>query len=229
MKTKNRAKLIFDITPFTMLDYPEHMACIVWFAGCNMRCSYCYNPHIVLGSGNIGVDELFDFLRKRTGRLEGVVLSGGECTLYPEISEFCYDIKEFGFKVKIDTNGSNPKVLNSLLKDALIDFVSLDFKAPKTLFKSVTFSNFYDAFVCSLQILQSNSVPFEVRTTVHTDLLNEQAINEMADVLLENGYEGIYYLQNYLHTEQTLGNLSANPKKIDKILLVDKIKIEFRN
>ncbi|MDR2080896.1 MAG: anaerobic ribonucleoside-triphosphate reductase activating protein [Campylobacteraceae bacterium] len=223
------AKPVFDITPFTMLDFPDHLACIVWFAGCNMRCSYCYNPHIVLGKGNIGVDELLDFLRKKVGRLEGVVLSGGECTLYPKLTELCYKIKELGFKIKIDTNGSSPQVLDSLLKKSLIDFVSLDFKAAKSLFKNITHSNFYDSFIHSLQILCLNSVPFEVRTTVHADLLNEKAINEMADILLENGYKGIYYLQNYLHDENSLGNLNANPKKLDKTLLTDKIRIKFRN
>jgi pyruvate formate lyase activating enzyme len=212
-----------------MLDYPDHLACIVWFAGCNMRCAYCYNPHIVLGEGDIGADELLDFLRKRVNHLEGVVLSGGEVTLYPKLPELCRDIKELGFKIKLDTNGSNPQVLNLLLKNSLVDFVSLDFKAAKTLFKAVTHSNFYDSFIHSLQLLQSSNIPFEVRTTVHTDLLNEEAINEMAGVLVENGYSGIYYLQNYLHAEQTLGDLNANPKKLNKTVLTDKIKIEFRN
>jgi pyruvate formate lyase activating enzyme len=225
----NDAKPIFDITPFTMLDFPEHLACIVWFAGCNMRCVYCYNPHIVLNKGRIGADELLNFLRKRIGRLEGVVLSGGECTLYPELPELCREIKELGFKVKIDTNGSNSKMLKTLIEAGLMDFAALDFKAPKTLFKSVTLSNFYDAFIASLQILRSCGIPFEVRTTFHTDLLNEQTINEMADVLLKNGYSGVYYLQNYLHAEQTLGSLSANPRTINKALLTDKIQIGFRN
>jgi pyruvate formate lyase activating enzyme len=163
------------------------------------------------------------------GRLEGVVLSGGECTLYPELPKLCREIKGLGFKIKLDTNGSNPNMLKTLIEAGLADFVALDFKAPKSLFKSITSSNFYNAFIDSLQILQSNTTPFEVRTTVHTNLLNEQTINEMADILLENGYEGIYYLQNYLHAEQTLGNINKTLKKIDKTLLSDKAKIEFRN
>jgi pyruvate formate lyase activating enzyme len=182
-----------------------------------------------LGEGDIGADELLGFLRKRANHLEGVVLSGGEVTLYPELPKLCRDIKELGFKIKLDTNGSNPQVLSLLLKNSLVDFVSLDFKAAKTLFKAVTLSNFYDSFISSLQILQGGNIPFEVRTTVHADLLNEEAINEMAGILVENGYSGVYYLQNYLHAEQTLGDLNANPKKLDKTILTDKIKIEFRN
>ncbi|MDR1614325.1 MAG: anaerobic ribonucleoside-triphosphate reductase activating protein, partial [Campylobacteraceae bacterium] len=92
-----------------------------------------------------------------------------------------------------------------------------------------TLSNFYDAFIESLQILQTNIVPFEVRTTVHADFLNEEAINEMAGVLIGEGYKGTYYLQNYLPAEQTLGNLSVSLRKINKEILTDKIKIEFRN
>jgi pyruvate formate lyase activating enzyme len=226
---KEVAKSIFDITPFTMLDYPNHLACIVWFAGCNMRCSYCYNPHIVLGKGKKSEEELLEFLQKRAKHLEGVVLSGGECTLYKKLVDLCIKIKGLGFKIKLDTNGSNPNVLKQLIKQNLIDFVSLDFKAPKTLFKSITFSNFYDALIDSLQILQSNDISFEVRTTVHIDILNEHAINEISDILLENGYSGIYYLQKYLHVEQTLGKMQNPIKIFDKNLLSDKIKIEFRN
>jgi pyruvate formate lyase activating enzyme len=223
------AKPIFDITPFTMLDYPNHLACIVWFAGCNMRCSYCYNPHIVLGKGKKSEKELLEFLRKRVGYLEGVVLSGGECTLYKKLDDLCVKIKELGFKIKLDTNGSNPNVLQRLIEQNLIDFVSLDFKAPKTLFKNITFSNFYDTVIGSLRILQSSGILFEVRTTVHVDILNEEAINEISDVLLENGYGGIYYLQRYLHVEQTLGKTRSPARILDKNLLSNKIKIEFRN
>jgi pyruvate formate lyase activating enzyme len=212
-----------------MLDYPEHLACIVWFAGCNMRCPYCYNPHIVLERGKKSEQELFEFLQKRTGRLEGVVLSGGECTLYKKLIPLCAKIKTLGFKIKLDTNGSNPNVLKRLIEEDLINFVSLDFKAPKTLFKSVTLSVFYDALINSLQILQSSGMSFEVRTTVHTDMLNENAINEIIDILFQNNYNGIYYIQDYLHVKPTLGETQPPTKVLDKSLLSNKIKIAFRN
>ena len=79
------SKLIHSITPFTLLDFPNKTACIVWFAGCNMKCSYCYNPEVVFGKAKLSVEDLMVFLHKRIGLIDGIVLSGGECTLYKEI------------------------------------------------------------------------------------------------------------------------------------------------
>jgi len=123
-------KSAYDITKFTTLDYKDHLACIIWFVKCNMRCSYCYNSRIVEGEGILSNQEVFKFLKNRVGKLDGVVLSGGECTLNPDLLEICKEIKELGFKVKIDTNGLNPKLLSELISFGLIDFIALDYKAP---------------------------------------------------------------------------------------------------
>ncbi len=216
------------ITPFTTLDYPDHLACIVWFSGCNMRCAYCYNPQIVLENGNISIDELLTFLKKRQGLLDGVVLSGGECTCFKDLISLCQKIKNLGYKIKLDTNGSNPKVLKTLLEENLIDFVALDFKAPKEKFTTLACCDFFDNFNICLETLVDGDINFEVRTTVHSDFLNESNINAMIDTLYEAGYKGTYYLQNYLHVE-TLGNVKEQTKTINPKLLNDKIKIELRN
>ena len=227
---KNAAnRPIYDITPFTTLDFPNHLSCIVWLCGCNMRCAYCYNSDIVLQNGNKTIDELLEFLQKRAGLLDGVVLSGGECTIFRDITIICKKIKELGFKVKVDTNGSNPEVLDSLIKQNLIDYVALDFKAPKRVFKEITNSLFYEKTITSLILLIKSGLNFEVRTTIHSDLLDEKAINEIIDILYLNNYKGIYYLQNYLHLEKNLGNLIEQTKPFDKNLLNNKIPIEFRN
>lgn len=220
---------IYDITLFTTLDFPNHLACIVWLSGCNMRCAYCYNPDIVLQNGKKPISELLDFLKKRVGLLEGVVLSGGECTFYKDIANLCKEIKNLGFKIKIDTNGSNPSVLKSLLEQKLIDYVALDFKAPKRVFKEITESIFYDKLITSLDLLLNSNVSFEVRTTVHLSLLDEIAINEIVDILYNKGYKGTYYIQNYLHTEKSLGDLKEQTRVFDKSLINNKIPIEFRN
>jgi pyruvate formate lyase activating enzyme len=169
------------------------------------------------------------FLHTRIGHLEGVVLSGGECTLYPDLPDLCRKIKEFGFKVKIDTNGTCPDRLKTLIEMALIDFVSLDFKSPPLFFKMVTHSDMYDKVLQSLRLLIRSDINFEVRTTIHTALLDENAVNDMIDILLNEGYNGVYYLQNYFDTENSLGNMQNNPRRLNKELLTDKIKIEFRN
>lgn len=220
-------KPINQITSFTTLDYPEHLACIVWFSGCNMRCKYCYNPDIVLENGNITIDELLLFLEKRKFRLDGVVLSGGECSMYSGLKTLCEDIKSLGFDIKMDTNGSNPKVLNSLIKNRLIDFVSLDFKAIKEKYFQVTLSKLYDDFIKSLDILIQNDFNFEVRSTLHSDLHNVNDINKMIELLHAKGYKGVYYLQNYLHVK-TLGNMQpSKPLHVED--LSDILQIELRN
>lgn len=206
----NAVKQIYSITPFTLIDFPDKTACIIWFTGCNMRCNYCYNPDIVTGKGKLSYDDVFDFLRKRVNLLDGVVLSGGECTLHKSIVEFIRQIKALGMLVKIDTNGSNPDMLKLLLSEHLIDFVSIDFKAPKNKFEEITKVNFFAEFKVSLALLKQFSIPFEVRTTVHSDLLSPSDIKTMSEELHSEGYHGKYFLQEFVNDVTTLGNLE-NP------------------
>jgi pyruvate formate lyase activating enzyme len=93
-------KPVYSITPFTLLDYPHKTACILWFAGCNMKCVYCYNPDIVFGKGKISISEVLNFLNRRKSLLDGVVLSGGECTSHKNIRQLLQEIKKLGFLVK---------------------------------------------------------------------------------------------------------------------------------
>lgn len=194
-----------------------------------MRCPYCYNPNIVLGKGNLCELDLYDFLRLRQGKLDGVVLSGGECTLYPHLHTMCDTLKSMGFEVKIDTNGTRPDIIRSLVEKALVDYVALDFKAPKERFKSVTDSKLYQPFYESLEYLVSADVSFEVRTTVHPDLLQVEHLNTMIKELHALGYEGTYYLQHYLHVEETLGNIQPPAKPFPLASLEHLIPIHLRN
>ena len=194
-----------------------------------MRCSYCYNSKIVEGEGILSNEEVFNFLKSRIGKLDGVVLSGGECTLNPDIIELCEEIKELGFKIKIDTNGLNPDVLRDLVDFSLVDFIALDYKAPAEKFKKITKNAHIEKFYKTLDMLIDKKFPFEVRTTVHTDLLDENDINSIIHDLNNRKYEGTYYLQNYLHVEDTLDKLSESPKSINKSLINNIIPISFRN
>lgn len=110
----NDKKLIHSITPFTLLDYPDRTACILWFAGCNMKCSYCYNPEVIFGKGKYSLSEITSFLNQRMQLLDGVVLSGGECLLYPDVIDIMRELKQLGFLIKVDTNGSMPSDCNKL-------------------------------------------------------------------------------------------------------------------
>ena len=171
--------LLYDITKFTAIDYPNHLATIFWFAGCNMRCDYCYNKSIVFGKGKISQKEAIDFLKTRINLLEGVVLSGGECTLNPNIFKLCQEIKSLGFKIKIDTNGTNPKMIKKMIKNSLIDFISLDYKAPNEKFYQITKNRNFEDFEKTLKYLIKKDFSFEVRTTIHSKLLNVEDINKI--------------------------------------------------
>ncbi len=225
--------MLYDITKFTQLDYPDKLACILWFAGCNFRCGYCYNPDIVFGEPHILEDEFFSFLKTRIGKLDAVVLSGGEPTLNKNIYDLCSKIKDLDFLIKLDTNGSNPKVISKLIESDLINMIALDFKAPQNKFAKITGVENWEEFSKSLDIINNSNISFEIRTTVHSEILIERDIFKIIDDLYSRKYKGIYYLQNFLKDKKTLSN-TANQKRVLDINIIakyakNKVEIEFRN
>jgi len=208
-------KTLYDITPFTLLDFPDTPAAIFWFAGCNLRCVYCYNPDIVFGTARIDEEEALAFLRRRQGLLEGVVLSGGECTTYPHLLSFCRSIKALGYTIKLDTNGMRPDVIKVLIDNKLIDYIALDYKAPEAKMGEICGGGSEKRFWESFKILRQSSIDFEVRTTFHPELLSEQEIIIMAKILKRRGYEREYYVQIFQGSTKTIGNLSLSNHPID--------------
>lgn len=195
---------IYNITPFTLLDYPEKVACIIWFAGCNMRCLYCYNPEIILGKGTISVLEVIQFLESRKHLLQAVVFSGGECTSHPEVLSLARAAKAMGYLIKIDTNGTHPTRMKQLIDENLIDYIALDFKGLDKRFKFITQSNTFAAFEQTLALLQNQKVLYEVRTTYHSDLLSTIDLKNMVQFLTDSGYIGNYYIQSFLTSATSL-------------------------
>jgi pyruvate formate lyase activating enzyme len=221
---------IYSIQKFSTLDFPGRLCAILWFSGCNMRCPYCYNKDVVFGSKQIEEDEVIKFLKTRVGLLDGVSFTGGEATLYKNLIPFSEKIKDLGFEIKLDTNGINFDVVKELVDKNLVDFVALDFKAPKEKFESITKSKHYDKFEKTLGYLIDSNVDFEVRTTVHTDLLDENDIDEIIKILHQKGYKNTYYLQNYFETDkETLGNIGPQKRKLNTSKIIDLIPAEFRN
>ncbi|TDD94459.1 anaerobic ribonucleoside-triphosphate reductase activating protein [Flavobacterium cellulosilyticum] len=206
---------IYSITPFTLLDYPHNSACILWFAGCNMRCLYCYNPEIVLGKGRVSNEETIRFLQSRQGLLDAVVFSGGECVLHKNIIPLIEKVKEMGLKVKIDTNGSSPDILKQLLDKNQIDYIALDYKAPQSKFQNITQSDLYDSFEKSLELILEYQIDFEVRTTYHSDLITEEDLIEMVAFLESKNYVGKYYIQFFKNNVNTISKLERSINKID--------------
>ncbi|MCX6296011.1 MAG: anaerobic ribonucleoside-triphosphate reductase activating protein [Bacteroidetes bacterium] len=211
------AKPIYSITPFTLLDYPDKTACIIWFAGCNMKCVYCYNPEIVRGEGKLTIDEALKFLKSRINLIDAVVLSGGESTQFDDLENFAVKIKQLGMLVKIDTNGSNPAVIKSFIDRGLVDYVALDFKALADDYFSITQSKLFTRFINTLELLISSAVTFEIRTTVHSELISNSKLTEMIDLVYEKGYRGNYYIQNFVNDCKTIGMLENSYLKVPPI------------
>lgn len=206
---------IYSLTSFTLLDYPHKSACILWFAGCNMRCLYCYNPEIVLGKGSLSFEEILKFLHTRKNLLDAVVFSGGECLLHKNIISFITEVKKMGFLVKIDTNGSSPDIVQKLLNKGLLDYIALDYKGPKSKFKAITKSNLYDTFEKTFDLILQAKIPFEVRTTYHSELLLEEDLKEMIRFLESKNYSGNYYIQYFKNDVETLSKLERSNNRID--------------
>ncbi|OIN87767.1 MAG: anaerobic ribonucleoside-triphosphate reductase activating protein [Alphaproteobacteria bacterium CG1_02_46_17] len=226
---------VYALTPFTMLDYPQKTACIIWFTKCNMRCAYCHNPDIVDGQGKMGEDDILGFLIRRQGLLDGVVISGGEATFYKKLPFLLRQIKKMGFSIKLDSNGTYPEVIKELFENQLIDYLALDYKASPCKFQKVTGvgRRMWDKFQETLDYLCANQQDkFEVRTTIHTELLKETDINSIIADLETKNYKGVYYLQNYQHKEDgTLGDMIEQVKIFnpDLIQAVSGFEIEYRN
>ncbi len=195
-----------------------------------MRCTYCYNPDIVLGKGRMSIAKALEFLRSRSGLLQGVVLSGGECTLHPTIFPLLEAAKEYGFDVKIDTNGSRPQVLEALIAQRLVDYIALDFKGLERRYHAITKSGLFAGFAESLALLNRSDVPFEVRTTVHSELITHDDLQEMVGFLQQHAYKGTYYIQHYVNGVPVLGSLGRSLKRDDlSTLSVDAIAVVERN
>jgi len=193
-----------------------------------MRCDYCYNKDIVFAKeGSHTFIDVLEFLKTRVGLLEAVVLSGGEATMH-DLEEFCFAIKELGFKIKLDTNGTDFTQVKKLIELNLLDFVALDYKAPKEKFSQITHSNKYEEFSKTLDFLIESKMNFEARTTLHSDLLNTEDINSIIIDLKQRGYKNDYFIQMFQDTEINIANLKAPKSTFDKSQLLDELNIIWR-
>lgn len=172
---------IGGLQKISLIDYPGTPAAIIFTQGCNMVCPYCHNTQLVypkLFEDVISEEEVLTFLKNRQGLLKGVVITGGEPTIQPDLDNFIKKIKSLNFLVKLDTNGTNPAILKNLIKNNLIDFIAMDIKAP---FKK------YDKFFGgeaslieeSVKIIKESNIAHLFRTTFDRDILNNEDITEI--------------------------------------------------
>ena len=186
---------IFGLQKTTFVDYPGRVAATLFTGGCNFRCPYCQNKDLVLTPNNIEPythDEIFEFLNKRVGILEGVVITGGEPTLHNDLPDFIKEVRSLGYLIKLDTNGSNPDMLINLCNDKLIDYVAMDIKQCPDKYHEVACMN-----------------NFEFRTTVPAELFSENDFREIGKWIAGARK---YFLQPYRESEGVINPIFTTPK-----------------
>ncbi|PKM49646.1 MAG: anaerobic ribonucleoside-triphosphate reductase activating protein [Firmicutes bacterium HGW-Firmicutes-7] len=182
----------------SLLDYPEHIAVTIFTGGCNMRCPFCHNRDLVLNSPSdlISTDQLFDYLITRKLTHEAVCITGGEPTLQEDLLDFMKEINQIGYKVKLDTNGLKPKILERALEQNLLDYVAMDIKNTKIKYANtagITTQQLYNIEE-SVHLLMEDTVPYEFRTTTMKEL---HCLEDF--ILIGNWLKGSkkYILQQY--------------------------------
>ena len=173
---------IAGLQKMTLLDYPGKVACTVFLSGCNYRCPFCHNSGLLENAPEAVTPEgLLEFLKKRRGMLDGVCITGGEPTLQKELPELLEAIKALGYPVKLDTNGSNPAMLEDLLNRGLVDYVAMDVKnCPERYGETVGIPNFsLEKTEQSLRLLLSGHTDYELRTTCVEEFHGEEEVRAM--------------------------------------------------
>jgi len=188
---------IGGLQKISLIDYPKELSAIIFTIGCNFRCPYCHNPDLVIGSANIiSADMIFDFLKSRIGKLSAVSITGGEPTLHSDLPIFIKETKNMGYKVKLDTNGTNPDMLEQVINDKIIDYVAMDVKAPlHNKYNTVAGVGVNVAnIVESINIIKEASINYEFRTTTVKSQLTKDDIFSIAELI--KGAR-LYYLQRF--------------------------------
>ncbi len=209
---------------FSMVDYDTLIACTVFTGGCNFRCPFCHNASLVVGNvteGQIDESEVVDYLQKRKGLVDAVCITGGEPTLHKDLKDFIRKVKGFGYKIKLDTNGTNPDMLQSLLDEGLLDYVAMDIKNSKQKYPLTIGANSIDFALIekSIEMLKSSSIAYEFRTTLIGELHSEDDIIDIANLI--KGAKK-YFMQKYKDCD---GCISHGYHEISKDVVENYAKI----
>ncbi len=179
--------IIGGFQKFSLLDYPNEISAIIFTQGCNFRCPYCHNPQLVDPHRYTEITseaEVLDLLRSRKGKLTAVTITGGEPCLQPDIIDFISKLKDLGFLVKLDTNGSFPSVVAELAKRKLVDYWAMDIKSPLPLYGILTRTIVNpEDILLSMETIRASGVPFEFRTTLFEELLTWNDVLAIRSIL----------------------------------------------
>ncbi|AOY76205.1 anaerobic ribonucleoside-triphosphate reductase activating protein [Clostridium formicaceticum] len=214
---------ILGMEKSSFIDYPNKVSTVCFTAGCNFRCGYCHNSHMVKEEGKeINQEEIFAFLRKRKKFIDAVCISGGEPTLQKGLYDFIFKIKQEGFFIKLDTNGTNPDMLELLLKNTLLDYIAMDIKAPFDRYEFVAGKKVeIEMIKRSVDIIKNSNVDYEFRTTVCKELHSKEDILEIAAYLKGSR---AYVIQNFRDGETVLiGKKQLHPQETE---ILEEVKKE---
>ncbi len=181
----------------SLIDYPGKISCVLFLSGCNFTCPYCHNPDLVRNTSPVLLEEteVYRFLESRRTFLDGVVVSGGEPTLYPGLKSLLKKIKEIGYPLKLDTNGSNPSVIKNLIDEGLVDYIAMDIKTDPALYF------FFAKYGCepadilsSIKIIMDSGIDYEFRTTCVKPFISRPVIEKISSII--KGAK-LYVLQHF--------------------------------
>ena len=180
--------LIAGLQKTSLIDYPGKVSCVLFLVGCNFECPYCHNPELVnqqlCHDPYLSEKAVCEFLRKRRSLLDGVVISGGEPTLQNDLILLCEKIKRIGFPLKLDTNGSRPKIIKRLIEEGLIDYIAMDIKTDPFRYSPVITKRCDPGrILSSIQLIMESNVSYEFRTTCVRPIVNEETVETIAKTI----------------------------------------------
>ncbi|HOE74858.1 MAG TPA: anaerobic ribonucleoside-triphosphate reductase activating protein [bacterium] len=195
--------IIAGLQKFSLIDYPDKICAIIFTRGCNFRCRYCHNPEIcrnLKDQTNIPLKEIYHFLQRKKGKLDAVTITGGEPTIHPDLIRMIKRIKEMGFLLKLDTNGSNPDVLETIIQKKLVDYIAMDIKAPLEKYKEIMgWPISPEVLTRSINLIINSGIHHEFRTTIAKSLTTKEDLCKIAKTI--KGAES-YYLQRFVPSQK---------------------------
>lgn len=189
---------IAGLQKMTLLDYPGKIAATVFLGGCNFHCGYCHNADLVeikATSKLINTQDFFDFLQKRLDQLDGICVSGGEPLIYQDLPGFLSRIKEYGYAIKLDTNGAEFNRLNEIIGQKLVDYIAMDIKGSAENYAEITKNKVdLEEIKKSIDLIRNSGLEYEFRTTVLPKYHNELEMEKIGQMIKGAAK---YYLQNF--------------------------------
>lgn len=197
----------YGMEKISLLDYEGYVVCTLFTSGCNFRCPWCHNAPLALSMVDepMNFDEILDYLSKRKGIIDGVCITGGEPTMMPSLITYIKQIKALGLLVKLDTNGTNPQVVKTLIDEHLVDYIAMDIKSSMENYPKITNTAViqYDRIMTTIKLLEESNIPHEFRTTLIEEFHTENDIIEIGKIV--KGTK-IFYLQKYVERDSCISH-----------------------